>query len=262
MKNITIIIAALFMLSSCTEVIDLKLKSNVQKVVIEGNITNQAGPYFVKITKSTELKTVGEKPTIDNADVSISDDKGNKETLKSVGGGLYQTNTLVGTEGATYTLIAKIGADTYTAKSTMPSFVALDSIKINENSFGGEKDYDFIPVYKDPVASGDIYRFLLSVNDVLMKSHFILNDLVENGLTNKQHLQNITETKFKTGDKIKVQMQKVDSKVGLYYTTLVLTTDSGPGGGTTPANPPSNISNGALGVFSAHTVQEKSTVIR
>ena len=66
---------------------------------------------------------------------------------------------------------------------------------------------------------------------------------------------------LKPGDLITLKMQCIDKKVALYYTTLALMGDSGPGGGTTPNNPPTNITNGALGIFSAHTVQEKSKVL-
>jgi len=43
---------------------------------------------------------------------------------------------------------------------------------------------------------------------------------------------------------------------------LALMSDSGPGGGTTPNNPPNNLSNGALGLFSAHTAELKKNTIR
>jgi hypothetical protein len=260
MKSIIYFLAALMVLTSCEQVVELDLNSNVSKVVIEGNVTNQPGPYFVKISKSVLLQDKTQ-PTIDNAIVTISDSKGNIETLESIGKGIYKTKSLQGQPGETYTLVAKVGSESFTAKSTMPILVSLDSIKVIKNTFGGELDFDFVPVYKDPNAYGDIYRFLLSINDTLMKSHFILNDQVENGGINVQPLQNLQDLKLKKGDVVKIQMQKVDNNVGLYYTVLVQNTDSGPGGGTTPANPPSNISNGALGIFSAHTAQEKKAVI-
>lgn len=262
MKSIIAIFASLLLLTSCEQIIDLEVNKNQSKVVIEGNITNQAGPYFVKITKSIALKETSQIPTIDNAEVTISDNEGHTETLKAIGGGTYQTSGLVGKIGNTYTLSVKIGVETYTAQSTMPEAVTLDSLKITASSFGGELDYDFIPVFKDPATFGDFYRFLLTIDGKLLKSHFIINDQVENGVVNGQNLQNITDLKLKPGDSVKIQMQKIDSRVGLYYSTLVLNTDTGPGGGTTPNNPPNNISNGALGIFSAHTVQEKSTLIK
>jgi hypothetical protein len=51
-KNIIILATSLFFLSSCEKVIDLPLDDNSTKVVIEGSITNQVGPYLVKVTKS------------------------------------------------------------------------------------------------------------------------------------------------------------------------------------------------------------------
>lgn len=117
-------------------------------------------------------------------------------------------------------------------------------------------------MYADPLAKENTYRFVLSVNNKIINQHFVQNDAVTNGVVNTQRLEadeNIV--KLKPGDSITINMQCIDNRVALYYTTLALMGDSGPGGGTTPNNPPTNISNGALGVFSAHTVQEKSKIV-
>jgi Domain of unknown function (DUF4249) len=262
MKSIIYSLVALLVFTSCEKIIELDLNENQSKIVIVGNITNEAGPYFVKITKSSVLSNQGENPTIDNAKVTISDNQGTTETLVSIGNGTYQTKNIRGTIGRTYTLSATIGTDTYTAQSTMPELVKLDSVKVIDSSFGGEVSYDFVPIYTDPSVKGNIYRFIFFVNNKLVKSHFILDDLIQNGTVNTRTLLNIDDLEVKTGDVVKLQMQHVDNKVGLYYTTLVQIADLGIGGGTTPSNAPNNISNGALGIFSAHTVQEKSIVIR
>jgi hypothetical protein len=65
---------------------------------------------------------------------------------------------------------------------------------------------------------------------------------------------------LKPGDLISIEMQCVDKKVSSFYTFLTLM-GTGPGGGTTPNNPPNNISNGSLGLFSAHTVETRSVTI-
>lgn len=140
----------------------------------------------------------------------------------------------------------------------MPASVLLDSIKIEQFAFGGDIERNIIPVYADPMAKGNTYRFVLSVNNKIINQHFVQNDAVTNGVVNTQRLEaddNIV--KLKPGDSITIHMQCIDNRVALYYTTLALMGDSGPGGGTTPNKPPTNISNGASGVFSAHTVQEK-----
>jgi hypothetical protein len=263
MKNILIIIATALLISSCEKIVDLDYKNNESRIIIEGNITNQPGPYFVKITKSISLTDTGNYPTIDDAEVSISDDAGNSEILTALGNGIYSTNSLKGVEGRTYTLTVKSDEQTYTAQSTMPSRVPFDSINVKPVTLGGDTEYNLVPVYMDPLEKGNNYRFVLTVNDKLVKQHLVLNDDVKNGLENTLKLEiDDSDLKIKPNDLISIEMQCVDKKVSLYYTTLALIANSGPGGGTTPNNPPNNISNGALGLFSAHTVETKSVVIK
>jgi len=262
MKNIIGVILIALLFTSCEKTVDLKYKGNQSRIIIEGNITNEPGPYFVKITKSISLPETANYPTIDDAVVTISDDAGNSETLTSQGNGMYSTASLNGAAGRTYTLTVKAENQTYTAQSTMPQRVPFDSVKVEKVVMFGETEYNLIPVYNDPVAKGNNYRFVLSVNDKLINQHLIQNDEIKNDVGNTVRLEiNDNDLKLKSGDLIAIKMQCIDKNVALYYTTLVLMADSGPGGGTTPNNPPTNISNGALGVFSAHTVETKSVTI-
>lgn len=263
MKNIISIILIAIVVTSCEKTVDLKYKSNTSKIIIEGNITNEPAPYFVKITKSVSLSATGNYPTIDNAVVTISDNAGNNETLIPLANGMYRTNTLTGVIGRTYTLTVNVEGQTYTAQSTMPQQVSFDSIKAEQTSFGGDVEYNIIPIYTDPVSKGNNYRFELTVNNKLINQHFVQNDDVTSGVTNTVRLQIDDNTlKLKAGDSLALKMQCIDKNVALYYTTLALMGDSGPGGGTAPNNPPNNISNGALGIFSAHTVQSKIKVLQ
>lgn len=263
MKNIISIISIALLFSGCEKKVDLKYKSNQSAIIIEGNITNETGPYFVKITRSISLKETGAYPTIDNAVVTISDDAGNSEALTPQGNGAYRTNLLTGVQGRTYTLTVKTENQTYTAQSTMPQRVPFDSIKVEEIVFTGEKEYNLIPVYNDPVTKGNHYRFVLSVNNKLINQQLVQNDEVKNGVVNTLRLEiNDDDQKIKLGDVVDIKMECIDKNVGLYYKTLALMADSGPGGGTTPNNPPGNLLNGALGVFSAHTIETKRITIR
>lgn len=263
MKNIANLVIIAILLSGCEKVVELKYKGNQSRIIIEANISNQPGMHFVKITKSIPLPETANYLSVDNAMVTISDDAGNRETLSVLGNGRYGTTNLAGVEGRTYTLTVQAENQTYTAQSTMPQLVRFDSVKIEKLLVTGETEYNFIPVYNDPVATGNNYRFLLSVNGKLINQHFVQNDQVKNGLVNTVGLEiNDDDLKFGKGDTISMKMQCIDRGVALFYTSLQLMGDSGPGGGTTPGNPPNNISNGALGIFSAHTVQEKINVVR
>lgn len=262
MKNITSILFIALLFAGCEKIVDLKYKGNKSRIIIEGNITNEAGPYYVRITKSLSLTDTGSYPVIDNAIVTVGDDAGNIESLIPLGNGTYRTNTLTGAEGRTYTLTVQVENQTYTAQSTMPQQVPFDSIKVETDIITGETEYSLIPVYKDPLAKGNNYRFVLWINNKLINQHLVQNDEVRNGVVNSVRLEiNDDDIEFKPGDSVAIQMQCIDKKVALYYTTLALMGDSGPGGGTTPNNPPGNISNGALGLFSAHTVEAKSAIL-
>ncbi len=262
MKYIINTTLLVLILSSCEKTVDLKYKGNQSKIIIEGNITNEPGPYFVKISKSIALSDTGIYPTINNAVVTINDNMGNSEALTPQGNGTYRTNSLTGVAGRTYTLTVNAESQTYTATSTMPQTVPFDSIKVEQFTFGGEAEFNIIPAYTDPVGKGNNYRFELSVNNKLINQHFVQNDDVTNGIANTVRLEIDDNTlKLKGGDIITLKMQCIDKNVALYYTTLALMGDSGPGGGTTPSNPPSNLSNGALGLFSAHTVQGRSKIL-
>ena len=262
MKSILSITLIALLFTSCEKTVNVDYKANQSKLIIEGNITNEPGPYFVKITKSASLTNTENYPTVDDAMVTISDDAGNKETLIPKGNGLYSTHTLTGTQGRIYTLTVNAENEIYTAQSTMTQLVHFDSIKVENLLILGDTQYNVIPVYTDPIIKGNNYRFVLSVNNKLVKQHLVQNDEIKNGLVNTLRLEiNDNDLGLKANDTISLKMQCIDKNVALYYTTLVLMADSGPGGGTTPNNPPTNFSNGALGVFSAHTVQEKSKVL-
>ncbi|MFV0398331.1 MAG: DUF4249 family protein [Bacteroidales bacterium] len=259
---LSILMIAAILFSGCEKIVDIDYKNNQSRIVIDGNITNLTGPYYVKITKSKSLTEIDPYITVDTAVVVISDDAGNRDILIPIGNGIYRTTTIIGEEGRTYTLNIEIGDQSYTAQSTMPKLVVFDSIKVEEISFAGEIEYNLIPVYKNPIEKGNNYRFVLSVDSKLVNQHLVLNDEINNGQVNTLKLEvDDTDLKLKSGTLVDIEMQCIDKSVSLFYTTLALIGNNGPGGGTTPSNPPNNISNGALGLFSAHTTQSKSIVL-
>ncbi len=268
MKNIFLIILSLFLLTSCEKEIDLDLKDQSGQIVIEGNVTDQAGPYFVKITKSVAFTEANQYPAIADAEVILSDNSGQTETLQYVGNGTYQTSTFVGQPGKIYTLKITAEGQQYTAQSTMPDAVDFEDLEQDSFMVGGETSYTLLPVFTDPPALGNRYLFSYTVNNNPKKFFSEFSDNVNNGMPNQRPLilpnddTEVDDIKVTVGDTIHVEMQCIDQSVYTYYSALLQLSGGGPGGGVTPTNPPSNISNGALGYFSAHTVRKRSTVIQ
>ncbi len=268
MKNLFLIIISLFLFAGCEKEIDLDLDDKSGSIVIEGNITDQDGPYYVRITKSVAVTADNIYPIISNAVVILSDDAGQTEVLKHVGEGFYETNTFTSAPGRTYTLKVSAEGKEFTAKSTMPQPVVLDGLQQDSFMVGGELSYTLLPIFTDPQALGNRYLFKYSVN-TSGEIFEAFSDNVNNGVVNQRPLllpnddEDGESEKTKVGDTIYVEMQCIDTNVYTYFTSLLQIIDGGgPGGGITPSNPPSNISNGALGYFSAHTVSKKTYVIQ
>ncbi len=256
LKQIILFFTVVF-LASCEKEIQLPLDPNASLLVIDGSITDQVGPYYVQISKSKAVDNTQNYPMVENARVIIFDNNGQRDTLTYTNKGIYQTNTIRGVYGNTYNLEISVDGKKYTASSTMSNKVPLDYLKINTFLVNGETRYSIIPVYTDPIQLGNSYRFIQKINDTLDQTFHVFNDNLNNGKANQRPLRGGYDSlKVKLNDIVSVEMQCITRPTYLYYYSLYQQSGAGPGGGTTPSNPPNNIQGGALGIFSAHTVQK------
>jgi hypothetical protein len=247
----------------CDKEITLELGDSKPMLVIDGSITDLTGPYFVQLSLSTSINNPTRIIGVNNARVIITDQAGIKDSLQFVSNGLYRTQKIKGIEGGTYNLEVVVDQKKYTASATMPKKVNLDSLRINTFPFNGEIRYSVIPVYLDPVTLGNSYRFIQKINDTIDPTFHIFNDNLNNGKVNQRPLRGGDDNlKIKPRDNVFVEMQCISNTCYIYYNSLDQQSGAGPGGGTAPSNPPSNIVGGALGIFSAHTVQRKTVTIR
>lgn len=261
-KYIIITIAIIFV--SCTKEVNIKLKTANPLIVIEGNISDEPGPYTVKLSKTVSFSAANMYPPISGALVVISDNMGVVDTLSETTPGAYLTHKIVGTQGNTYTLKVLAEGKEYHAVSSMPFKVKLDSIRFEESSLPGStaKSYAIIPLYLDPMTFGNSYRFFFSTRGVYDKTYQVSNDNNGNGSVNQQPF-NSDDVEFLEGDTVNVTMRCIDENTYNYYYSLSQLSGGGPGGNATPSNPPNNITvNKALGIFSAYTTQTLRAVAR
>jgi hypothetical protein len=257
-------IGILLSFSSCEKVIDVKLNTSASQLVIEGVITDQLGQQTITISESVPYSNSNQYPPVTGAQVLVTDDDNHSWTFTETKPGTYTFSSLKGEAGHQYTLKAIVNNTTYTAVSTMPALVKLDSLSIKVITFGGD-DMNTVEVhYRDPADQVNQYRWVMKVNGVQIKAVFDDNDRLTNGnnVTSTLFYDDDNNEELKTGDVAEVEMQCIDKDVFNYWYTLSQQTQDGPGGGVTPGNPPSNINNKALGYFSAHTTEKKTITIR
>ena len=184
MKNIFIYGSALLFFLGCVEPFDLELDKAKARLVVQGLIENNAGPHYIRLTKSNPgLKVIENNDSgyidnffniiedaiiVEDATVIITDDFGQTETLELIPkkdeldpydntfqefGGFYKTSNFIGVEGRTYSIkITTIEGEIYTASDYMHPISKIDSIKFQKVMGDiGKWDY-YVPMlyFKDP----------------------------------------------------------------------------------------------------------------
>jgi Domain of unknown function (DUF4249) len=264
MKIVQVFILAVSMLFlvSCTKVVDIKLNNALPQLVIQGNITNEPGPYIVTISSSIPYNASNVFPGIANAIVKITDDStGNIDVLTDELNGNYTTNTTIGKIGHTYHLQVTLGVQIFNATSTMPKYVALDSITFFTNTGFGGSTTNPLPNFQDPAEGSNYYYFKQTINKRVLPTNFVVDDRLSNGRYISIQLFN-DSSYIKKFDTVQLEMRCIDKNVFNYFNQLAQLNDPNGNQSANPTNPESNITNGALGYFSAHTRQIKKTVFK
>jgi hypothetical protein len=259
MKKI-ILFAPFVLFCACHKTVTLPLNTAPSQLVIQGEVTDQPGPYTVSITKSVGFYADNTFPTVSGASVRISDGQ-ITDSLTETSPGNYTTHTLQGRSGTTYTLSVRIGDSSYTATSTMPAPVPLDSITFDNSSRFKNNQITAQANYQDPPGVKNYYQFMVYINGVqFTKDIYAFDDRLSDGKYIVQNLR-MDSTYLVYGDPIRVDMYCVDSNVYNYFNQLAQAVGNGAfNTAAAPANPSSNISNGAYGVFSAHTISSQDAI--
>ncbi len=257
-----IFFAQLSLLLACEDPITLQPKDNTPKYVIEGMITNEAGNCRVNVSQTKSLSASNQFNGVSGAIVKISYD-GQTINLTETEKGVYKTNLINGTPGVTYQLQVNINGELFTASSKMPAIVPFLDFKLKPSDYDSLRTTPMVK-FKDPEGINNFYWFQQYINDKLQSQYLVLNDEYTPGQEVNNYLvfENTTKNaskNIKRGDKLMAEMHCIDPAVYTYLFSL--SNANGSLDGAAPANPLNNIKGGALGFFSAHTVERKTLII-
>lgn len=251
-------------LCACEKAIDLGLADTTPQYVIEGVLTNEAGGCKVLVSQTKNFTDDNSFNGISGAQVNISNN-GNTYTLAPTTTGVYQNSTFTGVPGQSYQLSVSISGKVFTGSCTMPQQVALDSIYLVKDNISNNKDGSirkYITVkYQDPAAVKNYYRFVQYIDNRKEKTVFVDDDEFTNGqeVNNQLRTNNSNDDPardIRPGNQVTIEMLNIDATIYKYWFSLNASA-GGDGNNAAPANPVSNIQGGALGYFSAHTIQRK-----
>ncbi|ACU04756.1 MULTISPECIES: DUF4249 domain-containing protein [Pedobacter] len=260
MNNFKIkVILAAMLFSSCEKVIDLKLDNAEPVVVIDGGLSDQNENQVIKVSKTYNFTEPNKFNGVTGAKVVLTRPNGSTINYNEIAPGIYQSAKFRGVTGVRYALDVTIDGKIYSAASTMPGKVMLDSLSFRQFNFFGKINTYVAVNYQDPVEVQNQYRYILKVKGK------VEDDMVsEDRFNNGNSVSDVIFYKLDdlvSGDSLHVEFQCIDRNVYRYFYSLGQNAGNG-GPPVSPANPVSNFNNGALGVFNAYTSSKRTAVIK
>jgi len=271
-------ISLTFIIFSCTEKMDIKLEDTYTRLVVEAKLSTDTTVHIVKLTKTSGYFSNSAPLPVSGALVTISDGSQIITLTENLSKpGIYETppNTY-GKVGKTYELLIKNvdidndgNKEEYTSKSTIYPINQVDSI--------GTRYYDDYEIWEiqcyvlDPPTE-DYYLFNIYKNNVLITDTISEPLVVDDKLYNGNYTNGIgvgylrdrrLGEKANIGDSVMLEVWRIDKSFYKFMMQLRETVRpqtplfSGP-----PANVKGNISNGAIGYFTAYSVSRARNVVK
>lgn len=258
----------LIMIISCTERIEIELDESSVRLVVEGSVTTDTMAQKIVLKKTTSYFYDQESPLVSGASVSITAGERKIQLFEKDPGEYFTDSTYYGLEGLTYTLnitlASPVGGHTeYSASSIMNNSVRLDSAGlIFHPEWSDSGFYEVQCYFKDPPSS-DYYRFLIYRNGKILSDTldewFVTDDMFFNGSyirgAGVAFLDQESENeKLEAGDEVILELNCLGQDyAGFLWGAQAELRGSNPLFSGPPANVKGNISNGAIGFFTAYT---------
>lgn len=186
-RGIAAAFAAFFLtlvMGQCVTKFDPKITENTPKLVVDGLITDQPGPYQIRLQYSYPYTNQTSVRTIGGATVEISDDRGTKETLIDRGQGLYETaaNGIKGMVGRKYSITIKTpDGKKYVSQPELLKPVAEFGTIVTEYQQtatpGLRGQFNVFVNVKDPETPNDFYRWKWTHYEKLTYCYYLFTTL-------------------------------------------------------------------------------------
>jgi len=250
-------ILVLLVLYGCEKVIDVPLKEADPSLVIESVLTDKTQPFTVKITTTKDFFTNEKAPVVEDAQVYIVDNAGNADTLYYTADGIYKTKTdRRGVVGRIYHLLIARNNKFYSAEAEMREPFLMDSL----NYYFAEGNSFVPPGFKvllsgqEPPAAGNYLRIIAVRNDSVQKDPFPYL-VYDDGIVNGSYIVSELPYNFNYLDSVQIITWGITKGYYDYLNSVsVQKSNQGTPFDSPPANPPTNLSKGAIGYFAAVSV--------
>lgn len=239
------------LLVSCEDLIDVNLNSANPKIVVEADLNDLSAKQVIWISRTVDFDSPVPSEPISGAVVSVTDSKGRLFSFVDKGDGQYVKEGFKPEIGLTYNLTVSIQGEEFRSSTKMNPFVSVDSLAVKEETIFNEPYYFVVLKFEDPKDVPNYYKYDISVNGGGFKFANAYNDKFNDGLYVSHQVAD-RDNSLEVGDSVIVRRQCVAKEVYTYWNQIQMLNP----GSAAPANPTSNLSNGALGYFSVSSAKE------
>lgn len=248
-----LVILALSLFSSCEEKIDLELGDTQTRVVIEGNLIAKPDYSYVRLSLTQDYYKPTQPVFISDGIVEISSVQGTI-VFNYSGNGYYKGPTGYKPDtSVVYHLKVVVDGKEYTASSTLyPMFEVDTNVQFDYRPASGffEEGYA-VTYYSIDNRQDEVFtEFNFWVNNEMSDHTIIFSNI---GIRKFERVPfELPFLRVQSGDKLTLSFRSMDVPVASYFLALSSLSNGAPGPfKTPPANPPTNISGGAVGYFNA-----------
>ncbi len=265
-KDILIIFGFVFLLVSCTDVIDVEVPEAPPRLVVEASIdwekSTPGNEQSIALSMSTPFFDNLNSTAVTGASVKVTNNSSNQEfEFSDMGNGTYTTNSFVPIVNQSYTLEVVYSGETYTAEEVLTPVVDID--EISQARVGGFDD-DALEVdifFNDPPDEENFYFFRFEEEGDLLPELLAIPDEFTNGnrmkvFFEKEEDEDIGQEEFVPGDVAFISFHGVSKQYFNYVDLLIDQYENAENPfGTIPASlkgnviNPGNPSNYAFGYF-------------
>ncbi|RKD92409.1 DUF4249 domain-containing protein [Mangrovibacterium diazotrophicum] len=273
------LVAFQFLYTACTERVDIDLEeAGDPLLVVFAEITDEPKAQAVYLSRTAPYFDNQELPVVSGAEVYLSDGEKEVQLTESLEEpGMYLTEDgYAGIPGKTYTLrIENVDAnedgvvESYIAESVMNPVPAVDSVSVTYNDRWEGWEVELYA--QEPGETEDFYLFKVYKNGELytdsLQNYWVTDDKFFNGNDIEgpivQYFDEENDEMVADGDTVMLEMAAITKEYYDFINGVLAEVStkvpifSGPS-----ANPEGNISNGALGFFSAQAISRGSTIYK
>jgi hypothetical protein len=292
-KIVYLIISLAFITVSCTEEFEFDFDSNAQILAVDGVLTDQDVDHYIRLTKSKNTlvnadfsgtsNSATQFEAIKDAIITISDDVGNTEVLSYIGireddytntEGYYKIENIRGIVGRTYTLKIELSGKLYQSVSILKAVPEIEQVTFKSKYLELKEETVTIPLlhFTEPQNTSDYYLLHYRVDGwggsdrnweySIISDKYLTEQVngleIDDGQSASGH---DFYREIPLGAEVEVFIESLTKDAYEFYKGIIDQFDSDGGAfSQTPASPPGNISNGALGLFRCSAVNSKSVI--